>query len=657
MAKMKFIRFIKEYILPIAILSLLSIWALRKVLIREGMVNLGWDWGLLPFAEQNIRYLMTHFFAWNTLSRAGFENLFSFTLPFYSFLTLFTLFTGVMQSKVLLIVLLVGSGFSMWILCRSLKIEYFPSFLAALFYMFSPYVYSRLVAGHLQFVFGYALMPFLVYTTFRLFKNIGTSISKEASSGVNHEDSFNSGYQFRFTILSAMLLWIIGTSHIFIFLAFILLGLIFLFEIVSERKNIRKIILHFLLILLIFFLLGAYSFLPSIMQFGKQATWYATQHVFPRPLDYYKGSSVEIVDALRLYNKTQGLSTEFVFPLSRAIFPLWTIVSMLLPIAVFLNILLNFKIKECRLFLFIALIGVVLTSGTKNLLGKFIVIPLIAKIMPFFIAVFHNPNRLTVLTTLAYAILLAYFLQRSYPLLKKWKNNFSKAHFFPLSPQFLLLLPILIYAWPFLNGEIGTPTRFACPDQPYCLNVTPITPEFKKTYDFIKDSPGDFRIIYLPSTYQGYPTDYWKGERELFHIMGHCWPKADFLGKVTEPFPKLITSTLHQDDCLTTQMGKLLGLANVKYLIYTDYQKLTYFDPKLKYRNLKKNIEQQEDLVKIARFGKTTIYQNKNFQPSKIYVSTSKINIIEGELDSLDILMQKEKTSGQDLYFITDEKH
>ena len=117
---------------------------------------------------------------------------------------------------------------------------------------------------------------------------------------------------------------------------------------------------------------------------------------------------------------------------------------------------------------------------------------------------------------------------------------------------------------------------------------------------------------------------------------------ADFLSKVTEPFPKLITSTLHQDDCLTTQIGKLLGLADVKYLIYTDYPRYIYFDPKLNYRNLKKSIEQQEDLVKIVRFGKTTIYRNKDYRP-KIYTSISKINIIEGGLDSLNVyyLMQK----------------
>ncbi|HEC63863.1 MAG TPA: hypothetical protein ENI23_01060 [bacterium] len=124
--------------------------------------------------------------------------------------------------------------------------------LASTLYLWNPFVYSRLMAGHWLFLFGYALAPIFV---FHLIKFYRSDLKKNQKEFVRH-----------FIFLN--LTWLIGTllsvHHLYLF------GIIFLTYSAAQffgdwRKTLRK----FLLVTSVIVLLNSLWIIPTVARGSK----------------------------------------------------------------------------------------------------------------------------------------------------------------------------------------------------------------------------------------------------------------------------------------------------------------------------------------------------------------------------------------------------
>src|SRR3990172_7609115 len=143
-----------------AVLSvMLSVLAFRSILFIPGIVGHTWDWGLPHFNEQYYTHIVSQFFLWDAQVFGGKIDFFKTELPFWLLLQPLSLIGWELASKLILVILCAVGIVTMTHLCyRHFKFSFFWSIVAGILFSFSPYVYSRIIAGHMTMVLGYVLL-------------------------------------------------------------------------------------------------------------------------------------------------------------------------------------------------------------------------------------------------------------------------------------------------------------------------------------------------------------------------------------------------------------------------------------------------------------------------------------------------------------------
>ncbi|MBN1618182.1 hypothetical protein JW887_02450 [Candidatus Dojkabacteria bacterium] len=209
----KWIKVLVSWVLPVLIYALLAIFVSRKVIFSEGHIGFIHDWAL-PRTQQESQMVLSKVFYAYTDRDLG-------TSPSYLTDYTFTLIIGTLGklgisgttvSKLIIFSSVFLSGTNLYIfLRRSLKAKPFPSFWAGLFYAISPYIFYKIIAGHIYFLFGYMILPIFGYFVERAFrsKSIYKLITSSLIAGVLL--SF-AGWQIQFYIFGAVLYAIIFFS-------------------------------------------------------------------------------------------------------------------------------------------------------------------------------------------------------------------------------------------------------------------------------------------------------------------------------------------------------------------------------------------------------------------------------------------------------------
>ncbi len=595
------IRFIFPYFL---FLSLIMI-ALRKILFTPGIIGFTWDWDIPPFPGQILTKMQMFFYAWLDIPTLGMTA--KITSPFYYWLLVapFGFFGGAVLVKVALVFLLLLAGISMLVLCRRLGFNLYLSLIPSVFYMFSPVMYSRIIAGHPPIAFGYALLP--LFATFLL-------------------KSFDY-HRFRqiHIILAGILFSLVSGHPMLMGCVFVVLSLFSLIEFFSTDKKLY-VFRVFLTILGIFVLLHSFWLIPFAIKYiqGEQIAHggmtYALgkislQAESPLMMAYLRSCSIPPIDSLRLLAR-QGMDVEFVFPTKGMPPFLWALVSFSIPVLVFFTLFLKRKERDKRYFSFIllALLGITLVSGVKTPIGSFIYYQILYRLGWVF-AEFSNANRWNPLIALAYAPLLGYFFQ--------WA--FRK----PLRKGIIILslIAVSLYLYPFWSGNLSR--RVLPGSQPHSLLVTEINPQDKEVYDFLKNDPEDFRVSYLPPaglSYVGVP----KLSYEWTSLYS---PKPEFMAHsyAGEPFSQFCVTTLFQRRLKSQYLGKLLGLASVKYIVFPKYDVYYLYQPidRLEFAGLREaaylsenrlenTLKFQKDILKSAKLkhlDTIELFENENWLP------------------------------------------
>src|SRR5206468_5216403 len=148
-----------DYLIALLAYFIISFIVLWEILSSPGTIGFFHDWFIGPYHEMNKSWANSGLYIWD--SQIGYKvydtdwivKLMLLPIPFLG---------GELLSKGLLILIVTMSGFGAFCLGRRLKLSWYASFAAGILYIFTPIIFTRIIAGHLYYLIAYLLAPFVV---------------------------------------------------------------------------------------------------------------------------------------------------------------------------------------------------------------------------------------------------------------------------------------------------------------------------------------------------------------------------------------------------------------------------------------------------------------------------------------------------------------
>lgn len=620
----KFRNFISNY-LPLILVCLFISLPFVRLMWIPGIIGHTWDWSIPHDASQAWNQLISKLYIWNPKSYGGFiELLNKGETPYWSIVYLLSLMGSDNASKILPLLLALVSAVTMFItLTKMIRIGRFWACIGAVYYALSPYFYMRLVGGHLALLIGYALMPLIIYFAYQL-------VSTDSNQTV-HKNI----YLILLVILFSLLSVHIGN----IIIGLLLLILFWLINIFFRNKYITFVGLKRLLGLTIFLLMtNLYWIVPIVVNslvYGDLRVR-LDENILQeavRRVGYFQSISQPLWRIIYMQIPF-GLNTEFVYPVAGYLQHIFTFASLSVFLCAFMS-LLHIR-KNSREFypliyfyiVFMLFLGII--SGNKNFIGQTVYSGLI-RFSPYVFAGFSNPIRFFPVLFLSVAVLISYGLSKS-------ENTGGKQLKIIFRIISLVLLCLNLIPW--ISGALTDPV-VKDNSQPLSLKISKIQQDDWAVERFIDSQTTDFRVSYLPPTFSAWPgqTDH------MFPWTTTFSSKNTFLQHSEEPLASVIISELFSQNS-SQKISNLLGLANVRYIIFPKYQKIesyVSFIPNIfdyKYY-LIRNWNSQKGLVKKDMgFSSVDIYENNDFIPH-IYIP-EQLSYISGNDDNAVVVLSEQ---------------
>ena len=580
---------------------IITLLLLRDVLFTPGVL-LHHDWNIPPYTIQIIRDFPDPFFyAWQygqdaTQTRGGLK-----VLGFINrILALIFHINGETLSKGYVFLTLYLSGIGMFLLCyKRLKGSITSSFLAGFFYMLSPWIFDRIVAGDIYRMIGYALLPFIFY----FFTHIMVTTKRNTL--------------IAYSILLGLLMSIV--SIITTLMLLIPLFIYVIEGVLLYRKQLMKATLAMSIIVFVIVLLNLYWILPTFVFKPPKIT------ISEYPLEdlVTRSRYSHLLNVIRL----MGLCISWYMKLVKntLFYSLWCILSFMIPIMSFMALLRKRKNEYTTFASILALVSLFLGKGVNPPLGE--IYMFLYMNIPYF-AIFREVNKWVMLTSFSYALLLCESLNLVNNSLKYYLSVRGKRHYVYKRLLSLvnitMVIVLCIYSWPFLTGNFGQTLR-------------PV--KFPEYYEYVvkwlSSQKGDFKVLWLPSDpyiqyrWCGYPS------YQQRDVIAFYSTKQNFITHVMlyQPFEHFILSLFYYN--YTEFIGKILGLLGVKYIIFRhDAEPWSWRFWGWTYMRSKHVMSRQKGLYPISSIGNITIYENEYCMYEKV-IGALGIDIISGGFSTL----------------------
>jgi len=479
------------------------------------------------------------------------------------------------------------SGYSMYNLFCKISQSRLSGLYAGLLYMINPYIYIRILAGHLYIILSYAALPLLLITFIDLLEK------KEKKEMIK--------FIFLLTFVSFSL-------HLLV-LALIVMSIIFLFWFNKHKDpGISKIIIFSAIL---FTLLNSYWIIPVLT--AKDTV---LDNINDEDFKVFAPKIESFSDIFNIASMYGFWREDYIY--AKDFIPYWQLLSefiILLAIYGFISYYKDPKIGIfARAFGVIGILGFILATGINGPFGginHWLFENTILK-------GFRDSHKFVAMIVLAYAALGGLGI-------KKIKNEYDSNYAVPKRKivKFLLLAIIcislitpLVYSFTFFNGFAGQ------------IKPTDYPEDWYETNNYINEDKQDFKILFFP--WHGYMDFKWINNtnkrianpaRSFFDkevISGTNAEIGDLYREVNTPEQVYIDSLLEKRDNIT-DFGELISILNVKYVILTgesDYKKYFF-------------IFNQTDLELVKQTENFYIFKNK-FDVKKIY-QTDDIDNISAE--------------------------
>ena len=526
---------------------------------------------------------------------------------------------GEQLSKGYLVIVLWFSGLSMYFVGRSFKKSWLPSLAAGVFYMLTPWLFDRIVAGDFSRMISYMLFPLF----FILF--IKSIDLKEKKNGAIIYS----------LIIGALLIFVDDISFVLIFATltfYAIFGIVFFSD---RKKAIFASMKSLFAIFSIFLISNLYWLIPSfLLHQSTNALSLSTVS------DLVTRSSNNVL--LNVFRSTSSPTGNFLASVSSngEFYTVWNLLSFLIPIIVFSALLFLPKNRNVLFFSLLAVISIFLGKGINPPFGQlyswaYLHIP--------YMQAFRDSDKWVMTLCFAYSFLLLFIadfatsrVQRiKYPSFFKAKIsrvNFGKMNFGTLCSVFIVLMLLSIFfvsSFPYLSGNFNGQ-----------LKTVDFPNSYQDAYQWLGSQNGDFKVLWLPpDIYTQYD---WMGSSYQQHdLIATYSPKPNVMiysASDIGTFSYSIASDLYHNE--TCYLGKILAIANVKYIFLRNdaenwwWRNFGWTQDKLNYV-----LQHQSGLTVVKQFGEIDVYLNDYYNSNGSAISPiNDVVLVSGGFSSLTSL-------------------
>jgi len=599
-----------DYLIALLAYFVISLIVLGEILLSPGTIGFFHDWFIGPYNEMNELWAKSGLYKWDSkIGNKDYDTDWLFKLIFIplSFLG------GELLSKGLLIFIITFSGFGAFCLGRRLKLSWYVSFATGILYIFSPIVFTRIVAGHMYYLIAYLLAPLIVVYFLK---------GKEENNN-------------RYFIIAGLLLSIAVVQIQFLVMIFFILIIFLLFDFQRIKKGIIGLFIIFFVTFLIIFLP---VFLPQFLANMNEVPFNINQLLTYRAL----ASASDLAKSFRMlgyevqpYSYLNLGTGRDLLESNTGIMPSWIFyLDFVIPIVGF-SILFFRRDKYTISLAVIAIIGLYLLKGPN---------PIFSEVFNYLFThglyIFREIWHLAFLYSFSITFMIAFFIQ--------WIVQFKIKPVLKIVVSISLICMIVVSnGYPLLLGN------FAGYLQTYKFPI-----EYQKLYNKISSDP-DNNVLILPYVNPiRYDNLTLKGLDPLvIDTPALIFPY--YLGNRQSPTQGVSIWLLSaMQDNMTHNLGKVLSGFGIKYVIlrndfvsyypgYTPLNLLPEFRAKW-YAPLEPILDSQNDLKLISNKPQYKVYENLN-NVGKIFAPVSTAGGLT-DFDSLLLISNFTSLSNVALY-------
>jgi hypothetical protein len=528
------------------------------------------------------------------------------------------------------------SGLSMYYLATTIsknKNRCAIGVIAALFYMFNPYI-ALGITNWPYFWLTYASLPLV----------LGLFIK-----GINERRGM------KYIILVNLIWWITSSSQYvnpkYVILDWVPLLFYLFFHILTskDRSESFRSIRFTLLLLCLWALVNVYWLLPNVFYISQiiAAPGGLYSAIGRSRLADFTLNSAPLPDAMRVLgywalNSGSGfMGYPYVYWAPTYSTALFVFIGYLIPIMAFVPLILK-REKNILFFSIFLVVALLLMNGAQPPFGQLNTF-LITHI-PLALDVFSIPYTIFGLyATVGCAVLFGFgVIFLSNYVAKKNLLHLSRKSKIKTKPIFagiIIFLVVGLYAFPIWTGEVVYPGNVFLSSNRYQIPTY-----YYDASSWLSSDPGDFRLYSLPYSIIGYVSYEWEpagyqGPDLTSSLLGRSIVTSSEDGDLSSVIAKWVVSNS------TVEIAKIIALMNVKYIVFHNDVNWDYLDVSAGQgviasyistspQNFKAILASQDGFTLEKSFGQLDFYRNNYWQPMAVYAASTNI-LSEGNLTQL----------------------
>ena len=612
-----------EIIISCTLFLALTIIISRGLIFSPGVIS-HHDWPIPPYRQQILQDFPAGFFsAWQNGVDTTVNSRGQLMLGLSNrLISLIFSINGEQLSKIYLILTMWFSGFGMCFVGRAFKKSWSSSFVAGVFYMLTPWLFDRIVAGDFSRMFAYMLYPLIFYLFTR---------------SINSRKDKNG--DILYSVLIGILLLLIDNVAFVVVFATLTFYSIFRSAFSNNRKkeiftNMKSLVTIFS----IFSVSNLCWIVPSLLssQNTNILSFASISDIIVR------SQNSQIIDVVRCMGSPLRWFLDSVSK-NGTLYPIWTLASFLIPIIAFSALIFRPKDKNVIFFSLLAIVSLFLGKGLNSPFGQ---VYLWAYLNIPYMQIFRDPNKWVMVVSFAFSflilcsvdLLISHAQRIRWPFSIKaktpWRVNFGKVC--SVSVVLMLLTTFFVFSAPFLSGDFNGQ-----------LKAVDFPNSYQAVTQWLGNQSGDFKVLWLPpDLYTQYD---WIGsssyqQRDLIAMYSLKPNLMMYSSSEMGRLSYFIASTLYNNATSTCYLSKILAIADVKYVLLRNdaegwwWRNLDWTRDKLNFV-----MQNQLGLKLIKEFGAVDVYLNQYYADQKI-VATNDVMLISGGFSSLISLFYLEST-------------
>jgi len=585
-----------DVLFALVIVILVAFFLVGRFLLAEGTILFG---DFTPTLELS-QYLRAIYPSWsnkNSFNYIGFmrlPHLLMFYFPFYIVNASAEVFFKFMILSVFVI-----SGFSMYVTARHFlnklyadrKSLFLCCLISSLFYAFNPWVMDRVY--HIFLLVTYSFLPLIFLVSIQIFDK-------------DHVD-------LKQVLVLVLLCSIASTSpHSVFFISFLIVSLYAYFLLLNRTQFFPKT-KNLVLFTVFYVLVNSFWILPLADYLLSTGSLYPDYILHLNDIHTLSRNS-NLFNVFRFVAYWwPKVSYSFEVPTFTT---LWIFASLIVPAVCFLALIFHRKNRIVIYFSLLSSVLIFLASGMRfPLPGFYEWLCFDAPVLASFGWLFRDPNKWTLLLSLAYSMLFAFACLGAVRLIGRVKRTLFRKLSLTVF-MFLLFSLVFVYVTPSAVNYFNGPFK-----------PVKIPSEIYRVNSWLENDSASYQVLWLPSYAEYGATWVYKGLSGGFELDSSAKPTFDFASKYSRGYFNYFSRVLleNRSDCVASYLNPL----NVRYIIFhNDSASEGYASC------LFQSLQHQKNLKLVKHDGTVYVFENKGWSEN-VFQPYGKVVAVIGGFDKL----------------------